>query len=184
MSIVVKDVKEYYWDKPLPFLVEQLPKVRKGRALDLAMGEGRNAVYLAEQGFVVDGVDISREAVQKGMRLAQSRGVRINGVVADLGRYIVRPGHYDLICCFFFLDRTLFPAMIAGLRPGGAILYQSVTTDELQINPSFPLEWCLEPNELLRAFKPLRVLYYRESGLTEGQSHSALASLLAVRSES
>jgi SAM-dependent methyltransferase len=181
VSIPVKDIKDYYWDKPLPFLVEQLPNVPKGRALDLAMGEGRNAVYLAQQGFTVDGVDLSEPSVRKGIGLARSRGVRINGIVADLARYIIRPDHYDLICCFFFLDRSLFPAMIEGLRPGGAILYQSVTTDELTINPSFPREWCLEPNELLRAFRSLRILYYRETGPINRESHSALASLLTVR---
>jgi SAM-dependent methyltransferase len=182
MSIVVKDIKEYSWDKPLPFLVEQLPNVPKGRALDLAMGEGRNAVYLAQQGYKVDGIDLSEPSVRKGMGLARSRGAQINGIVADLGHYAIRPNRYDLICCFFFLDRSLFPAMIGGLRPGGAILYQSVTIDELEINPSFPREWCLEPNELLRSFKSLRVLYYRETDPINQESHSALASLLAVRS--
>lgn len=181
MAIVVKDIKDYYWDKPLPFLVEQLSKAPKGRALDLAMGEGRNAVYLAENGFTVDGVDLSEPSVRKGIGLARSRGVQINGIVADLATYTIRPNHYDLICCFFFLDRTLFPAIIEGLHPGGAVIYQSVTTDELQINPSFSPEWCLEPNELLRAFKSLRVLYYRETGLTNQESHSALSSLVAVR---
>lgn len=179
--LILKEIKEYYWDKPVPFLVEQLPRLRKGRALDLAMGEGRNAVYLAEQGFTVDAVDISEKAVRKGSELARSRGVSINGIVADLDHYRIPPNHYDLICCFFFLARPLFPAMTAGLRPGGAVLYQSVTAEELKINPTFPREWCLEQNELLHSFNNLRVLYYHESALQGIISHSAVASLLAVR---
>lgn len=183
-SLILKDIKEYYWDKPVPFLVEQLPRLRKGRALDLAMGEGRNAVYLAEQGFTVDAVDISEKAVRKGTALARSRGVSIHGIVADLDHYRIPPNRYDLICCFFFLARPLFPAMKEGLRPGGAIVYQSVTIEELKINPTFPREWCLKQNELLHAFKALRTLYYHESPLQGTTSHSAVASLLAVRTDS
>ena len=181
MELIVKDIKEYYWDQPSPFLVEQLPRIQKGRALDLAMGEGRNAVYLAEKGFVVDGVDLSRKSVQKAASLARSRGVRINGIVADLEQYTIRPRRYDLIACFFYLARPLFQEIINALRPGGAILYQSVTTEEMKINPSFPKERCLAPNELLHAFKALRILYYDESPPIEGKSHSAVASLLAVK---
>lgn len=182
-SLILKEIKEYYWDRPVPFLVEQLPRIRKGRALDLAMGEGRNAVYLAEQGFTVDAVDLSEKAVRKGTALAGARNVSINGIVADLDHFRIPPNRYDLICCFFFLARPLFSEIIRGLRPGGALIYQSVTIEELKINPTFPRAWCLEENELLRAFSDLRVLFYHESSLQGTTSHSALASLLAVRPE-
>ena len=180
-SIPVKEVKDFFWDQPLPFLVEQLPRLSRGRALDLAMGEGRNAVYLAQNGYIVDGVDLSSPSVRKAMDLARSRRVRVQGIVADLGQYAIRPESYDLICCFFFLERSLFPAIIRGLRPGGTLLFQSVTVDEIQINPTFPREWCLMHNELLKGFRSLRILHYEETGLENGKSHSALASLLAER---
>lgn len=180
-ALVLKDIKEYFGDRPVPFLVEQLPRLQKGRALDLAMGEGRNALFLAENGFTVDGVDLSEEAVRKAQALARARGVSINAVIADLDRFSIAPESYDLICCFFYLARPLFSEMKSALRPGGAILYQSVTTEELKINPAFPKEWCLEPNELLHAFKGLRILHYRESPPQGNTSHSAVASLLAVR---
>ncbi|TAJ98704.1 MAG: class I SAM-dependent methyltransferase [Candidatus Manganitrophaceae bacterium] len=183
-SLILKEIKEYYWDQPVPFLVEQLPRLRNGRALDLAMGEGRNAVYLAEQGFTVDAVDLSEKAVRKGMALAHGRGVSINGIVADLDHYRIPPDRYDLICCFFFLARPLFSEIAKGLRPGGALVYQSVTTEELKINPTFRREWCLEQNELLHAFRDLRILVYHESSLRGTTSHSALASLLAIRPDS
>ncbi len=182
--LILKDIKEYYWDKPVPFLVEQISRLRKGRALDLAMGEGRNAVYLAEQGFTVDAVDISEKGVRKGTELARSRGVSINGIVADLDHYRIPPNRYDLICCFFFLARPLFTAIKEGLRPGGALIYQSVTVEELKINPTFPRAWCLEQNELIHAFKDLRILYYHESPLQGTTSHSSVASLCAVRPDS
>jgi len=180
-SIPIRDVREYDWNRPLSFLADQIDRLPRGRALDLAMGEGRNAVYLAQQGYQVDGVDLSEPSVLKAMELARSRSVQLRGIVADLATFQVQPGFYDLICCFFFLERSLFPSMIRGLRPGGVILYQSVTIEELEINPSFPIKWCLKPNELLQAFRPLRILYYRETGPVEKSSHSALASLVAER---
>ncbi|MBI3805788.1 MAG: methyltransferase domain-containing protein [Nitrospirae bacterium] len=161
--------------------MESLPRLKKGRALDLAMGEGRNALYLAQNGFQVDGVDLSEEAVRKATALARSHRATIHPIVADLNHFSIRPKSYDLICCFFFLARPLFSAMAQGLRSGGAIVYQSVTTEELKINPNFPKEWCLDPNELLHAFKSLRVLSYQEAPPQGTTSHSAVASLLAVR---
>lgn len=179
-SILYSEMQEDPSIRPLPFLVERLPGLRPGRALDLAMGEGRNAVYLAEKGYAVDGVDRSEGSVRKAMGLARIREVSLHGVVADLEDYRIPPQSYDLICCFFYLARPMFADIQAALRPGGALIYQSVTTDETRINPDFPQEWCLEPNELLHAFPALRVIYYRESDPEDGRSHSALASLVAL----
>jgi hypothetical protein len=145
------------------------------------MGLGRNAVYLARHGWTVDGVDRSLKAVQEAKALASQFGVRINAVVADLADYPIRPAHYDLICCFYFLDRRLLPMMAQGLKVGGAVLYQSVTIDQVALRPGFPREHCLEHNELLAAFKGLRVLYYREAIVNSLGTDAAVASLLAIR---
>src|SRR5581483_5264756 len=172
---------------PLAFLVTQIPSPQSGRALDLAMGDGRNAIYLAQQGYQVDGVDLSEPAVRRAVASARALGLSINGIVADLENYTIRPGRYDLICCFFYLARPLFPAMQQALRPAGKLIYQSVTTDECLYNPHFPKAWCLERNELLPAFQALRILYYEESAtpalISKGMTHTALASLVAVREE-
>ena len=181
MNIILQNLGDEGWTEPLPFLKEQLERLPRGRALDLAMGLGRNAVYLARHGWIVDGVDRSLTAVQKTMALAGRLGVQLNGIVADLGTYELRPARYDLICCFYFLDRRLFPAIRQGLRPDGAVLYQSVTIDELALRPDFPKEHCLGHNELLEAFNGFRVLYYREMIVNTLGSDAAVASLLAIR---
>lgn len=172
-------------DPPLPFLVNQILPVQNGRALDLAMGNGRNAIHLAKQGYEVDGIDLSETAVRSAVASARSLGLSINGIIADLDQFPLAPDRYDLICCFYYLARPLFPAMRKALRPGGKIIYQSVTTDECRFNPNFPKGWCLEPNELLHAFRDLRILYYEESNApaaaAKGMTHTALASLVAVR---
>jgi SAM-dependent methyltransferase len=181
MNIILQNLGDDRWTQPVPFLVEQLDRLPRGRALDLAMGLGRNAVYLARQGWTVDGVDRSLKAVKEAKALASRLGVSINAMVSDLADYPIRPGYYDLICCFYFLDRRLFPMMGQGLKVGGAVLYQSVTIDQLALRPDFPREHCLERNELLAAFKDLRVLYYREAIVNSLGTDAAVASLLAIR---
>jgi hypothetical protein len=85
----------------------------------------------------------------------------------DLGRE-----QYDLVVVFFFLQRDLFPALTAALKPGGFLIYKTYTTEQKHFigGPSHPM-FLLEPNELLRAFPSLRVLHYhetiREKGVAE-----------------
>ena len=183
MSIILQNLGDDRWTQPTPFLVEQLERLPRGRALDLAMGLGRNAVYLARHGWTVDGVDRSLKGVKEAQALASRLGVRINAIVADLADYQIRPASYDLICCFYFLDRRLFPIICRGLKTGGTVLYQSVTIDQLALRPDFPREHCLEHNELLNTFKGLRVLYYREAIVNSLGADAAVASLLAVRQQ-
>ena len=83
----------------------------EGQALDLAMGEGRNALYLAERGYQVTGVDISDVGVARAAALAQENNLNLRTVVADLDNYAIKENEYDLISCFYFLDRRLFPAI-------------------------------------------------------------------------
>lgn len=184
MDIPLRELND---EPPLPFLVEHVAGVKKGRALDLAMGNGRNAIHLAKQGYEVDGIDLSETAVRRAVASARSLGLSINGIIADLDQFPLAPDRYDLICCFYYLARPLFQSMKRALRPGGKILYQSVTTDECRFNPNFPKEWCLAPNELLLAFRDLRILYYEESNVpaavAKGMTHTALASLVAVRED-
>ncbi|NIQ00210.1 MAG: methyltransferase domain-containing protein, partial [Nitrospinaceae bacterium] len=101
----------------------------RGTALDIAMGEGRNAVFAAQQGYRVLGLDISEAGVQKARKLAEENGVRIQTAVVDLDNYLFQPQAYDLILCFNFLDRRLFPGMRGALKPGGLIVYETFNLD-------------------------------------------------------
>jgi 2-polyprenyl-3-methyl-5-hydroxy-6-metoxy-1,4-benzoquinol methylase len=88
-------------NEPALFLVEHIGLLPRGLVLDVAMGEGRNAVYLAKMGFSVEGVDRSADAVQKALELAVSNGVTIRAEVADLEKnYQIKPDTYDVIICF------------------------------------------------------------------------------------
>lgn len=109
------------------FLVAEASGLTPGRALDLACGEGRNAVWLAEQGWQVTGVDFSAVALAKAAKLAAARGVAVEWVQADLLDYEPAPGAYDLVVVLYLqvlaAERTIVMRRAASaLASGGALL--------------------------------------------------------------
>jgi tellurite methyltransferase len=162
---------------PIPFLKDHLDLLPKGQALDLAMGEGRNGVYLATQGFHVTGVDISEVGLKKAQALAAEKGVTLITVVADLEQYDIPPNTFDVIICTYYLQRDLFPKIAAALKPGGVAVIETYTVDNLQYRPKFNRAYLLEPNELLGMLPGLRVLRYQEVDT----GHAAFASILAQK---
>lgn len=162
---------------PIPFLTDHVDLLPKGAALDLAMGEGRNGVFLATKGFRVTGVDISEAGFNKARALASENGVNLTTVVADLEQYTIPPNIFDVILCTYYLQRDLFPKMAAALKPGGMILIETYTMDHLRYRPQFHREYLLERNELLTLLPGLRVLRYQE--VDTGQE--AFASILAQK---
>jgi len=147
---------------PLRFLERHLDLLPKGRALDLGMGTGRNAVYLAANAFRVTGVDISEEALRKARALAAHRAVDIETFAADLESYPLPSASYDVIVCTYYLQRSLFSQIQQALRPGGVAVLETYTVDHLRHQPEFPRRYLLEPNELLRAFTRMRILRYQD----------------------
>ena len=129
----------------------------KGSALDIASGEGRNAVFAAEKGYQTLAVDISATGIEKARDLADEKGVTIETCVVDLDSWEIKQNAFDLILCFNFLDRQIFPVIKNALKPGGLIFYETFTVDYLKYS-SFKREWVLENNELLDAFSDLRIL--------------------------
>ncbi len=143
---------------PVPFLREHVELLPKGQTLDLAMGEGRNGVYLATQGHQVTGVDISEKGLQKAEALANEQGVKVKTIVADLESYTIPPNTFDVILCTYYLQRDLFPKIAQALKPGGIALIETYTTAHLQYRPRFNKNYLLQPNELLTMLPGLRVL--------------------------
>jgi len=133
------------------------------KALDVACGAGRNAVYLAEHGWDVTACDISLEGLHKASALAQGRGVALRLFCQDLETLWLPPNSFDLIVCFFYLQRNLFPVLKATLRPSGLIVYKTYTIDQRRFpgRPRHPVH-LLRPQELLEVFREYRVLTYQE----------------------
>ena len=157
-----------------------------GKALDLAAGAGRNAVFLAEHGFEVEAVDISRAALDRAKQSARSRGVRIKTVAADLDAFVIPKEEYALILDFYFLDRRLIPKIKRGLKKGGMVVFETYTTDQRDMAAGGPskTKYLLKPNELLRLFQGFHILFYREGIFREEGKRRAIASLIAKKKNS
>lgn len=129
--------QELVWSAgPNRFLVAEVAGLEPGRALDLACGEGRNAIWLAEQGWRVTGVDFSDVAVEKGRRIAERRGVEVDWQVEDVLSYEPEPGAFDLVILFYLqlVADELRPVLARAGRavaPGGTFLLVAHDTRNL-----------------------------------------------------
>lgn len=166
-------------DQPSQFLVENIDLLPRRRALDVAMGSGRNAVYLAKMGFQVEGIDISHEAVAEALARAREEGVSIKTRIEDLEKIPhLDEDAYDLVICFNYLQRSLMLPMKKWVKPGGMLVYETFIIDQVRFGKPRNPAYLLEYNELLTTFRDFRVLRYRE-GIIEGRK--AIASILAQK---
>jgi tellurite methyltransferase len=148
--------------EPSPLLVEAVRDLAPGRALDVASGAGRHALHLAALGWQVLAVDGADAGVAFMQAEAARRGLTIEGRVADLMHqprgFAPEPGAYDLVCCFYFLDRTLFAELARALRPGGLLVAAIHTASE-------PGTRLLVPGELGQIIGGLGLTIEREQEL-------------------
>ena len=119
----------YLGERPSPLLSQEIERIRRlapgKRALDIACGEGRNSVFLAQQGFLVTAMDISDVGLGKAVRRAAEAGVTINFQRVDLEGYRFTE-QYDLIINFNFLMRDLIPEAVRALSPGGLLIIDTI----------------------------------------------------------
>ncbi len=151
--------------RPADFLAENYHYLPfEGTVLDMGMGEGRNAVFLAQKGFKVTGVDISSVAVKKAENLANEYGVKIHTKVASLKDYPIPLGSYDAIICFYYVDRSLLEKIRSWLKPGGVLIYEANTLRQRAqaSHKHDPVDYFLKEQELLRMFPGMRLLKYEE----------------------
>lgn len=175
----MKDARSY-WDEtyektpflygkaPSKFIVDMLPRLQKGKLLDVAMGEGRNAVYLAQKGFSVRGFDISDVAVTHARNLAKETGVEITAERADLDLYLMGLMEYDSIVMSHFRPTVIryYTSMISALKQGGTLLIDSLGTqdmDEAISKEEAYRNFYFHSNEILKALNGLRILFYQEA---------------------
>ncbi len=162
---------------PAPLLVEFRNRLPKGTALDLAMGYGRHALYLAAAGWSVHGIERDPDAVAACRREAEQRGLSLRIEQADLDTYRIPATAYDLAVVFYFLDRALIPQIRDAIKPGGAIVYETFSIENQQrFGRPRRTEFCFQPGELAAAFAGFRVLASREA-LVGGQYVSQLVAL-------
>ncbi len=201
MSDVVTQLKSF-WDsrykgaeyaygtEPNDYLVAQMGLIPKGgRVLCLADGEGRNSVFLAEQGFQVTAVDLSREGIAKAKRLAEQRGVTVTFIEADVNSVEIKTAAWDAIVSIFLhlprkLRQALHQRILSGLTPGGIYIYEAYTIDQLGKGTGGPKEpqVLAGPNEILEDFPQDRVHHFFAGGrpIHEGPLHSGAGAVAQV----
>lgn len=166
--------EEYLFGKtPTDLLKTFHTRLSKGTALDVAMGEGRNAVFLAEQGYKVEGLDCSVRGVEKAKRLASEKKVTLEAKVQNLDFYLMPLMKFNTIVMAFYKPAPRFFSEIKrGLAAGGTVLIEGYTVEHYKKNQKtglVDLDQCFKSNELLGLLKDLHILYYNE--MEEGPQH-------------
>lgn len=177
---------EHATAEPSRLLVRAVEKLAPGRALDIACGAGRHAVYLASRGWRVTAVDASRVGVELMQERARLRGVELDARVADLerGEFSVEADAYDLVCDFYYLQRDLFARLRAGVRAGGHFVAAIHMVDDApDIRPMNP-DFLLEPGELRAIFQGWQIEHYHETPFHDpdaGDHTRRTAEIIAVK---
>jgi 2-polyprenyl-3-methyl-5-hydroxy-6-metoxy-1,4-benzoquinol methylase len=175
------------------FLVSMIDRLPAGKILCLAEGEGRNAVWLAQQGNEVTAVDASDVGLQKANRLAEERGVEITAVHADLADYDIGEQRWDAIISIFChlppgLRRDVHRRCVEGLRDDGMILLEAYTPLQLEYRTGGPpvAEMMMDASSLSSELNGLKFLHLQECvrDIHEGEFHEgkgAVVQLLAMK---
>ncbi len=156
----------YLGERPSPFLLQEIGRIRQlapgRRALDIACGEGRNSVFLAQHGFGVTALDISDTGLARGRRRAEEAGVDVDFQQIDLEGFNIS-GQYDLVINFNFLLRDLIPAEVQALSPGGILVFDTIRESEALLASHNPA-YLLGTGELRRIFEEFSgdILLYEE----------------------
>ncbi len=167
---------------PTELLAAWLPRLPRGRALDVACGAGRNALYLAEAGYEVDAIDISSVALDRLRETAQARGVKITCIETDLESGELPNQRYDLIVMARYTQPSLIPRLIGLLRTDGHFLCEEHLANDRDVSGTSDPAFRMAPNELLKLAADLRVLFYKEAIVDDPDGRqSALAQLVACR---
>ena len=136
-------------------------KLAKGAAvLVIAMGDGRNAVPIAQQGLAVTGLDISTVALEKAQQAAEQHGVKLNTVQADMYEHDLGDGRWDLVTNIYYNPAIkIFDKIKAAVRPGGFLLVEGFGSDHQQGPPAWSR---YRPNQLLDELAGWRILEYQD----------------------
>ena len=178
-----------YGTEPNDFLVSAVTKLKRGATLSLAEGEGRNAVWLAQQGFTVSAIEQSEKGVAKTLRLALQRGVIVMAERGELETFHIQPNSWDLVVSIFAhtpqeLRRKLHRQVVAGLKPGGVFVLEAYTPTQIANNTGGPKDAALMPTaELLRS-ELAGLVFDRieevERDVVEGSLHTGTAHVVQV----
>ena len=183
-----------YGTKPNVYLTEVVDQISPGgNVLVIGDGEGRNGVWLAEQGFNVTSVDYSHVAIEKIKSLAESRNVNITAICADLVESDWPPGDFDAVVAIYLhfpssVRAKMHEEMLTALKPGGKVIIEAFTKDQLKYSSGGPpVEDMLFSADILKAdFTAANIIELCEKivHLNEGKYHvgdGAIVRLIAEK---
>ena len=184
------DTEEYvYGTQPNDFLRQNAGQLHPGRTLCLAEGEGRNATFLARLGHSVTAVDSSSVGLKKAARLAQTQGVQIETVHADLADFEIGTEQWDSIVSIFChvppdLRKRLHAAVVEGLKPGGMLLLEAYTPRQIVLGTGGPPvpELTMTLDTLREELRGLDFLHAQETerDVVEGIYHTGRGAVVQV----
>jgi SAM-dependent methyltransferase len=169
--------KPFFNTKPNAFLTEMIRGVKPGTALDVGMGQGRNALFLAQQGWTVTGFDPADKAVAAAQEEAKRLGVNVTTLVARDDQFDFGTERWDLVVLSYVTLRHLIPQIRQSLKPGGLAVVEAFHRDATK-NQSIGSGVVYDTNELLKLFDRFRVIRYED---TEGTADFGLQNLRLVR---
>ena len=163
---------------PVPLLARTAAQLPPGRALDLACGTGRNALWLARQGWSVTAVDGAPTAIEILRRRAHEQGLAVDAKVADLerGEFQIESSAWDLICICYYLQRDLFEPAKSRLAPAGVLL----AIVHIAAPGEQPTNHRLGPGELAEYFRSWEILHHYE-GQPSDPAHLRPVAEIVVR---
>lgn len=147
---IYKERREQHNQSPAAVLIENrsLLTTTQGLALDVACGTGTNAIYLASLGYRVEAWDISDVAIEQLAQKAKASGAAITGICCNITPRHFEGRQFDLVLNCHYLDRTLLPAMLKAIRPGGLLCFQTFSANkQIDFGPKNP-GFLLAPGEL------------------------------------
>lgn len=168
--------------QPNAFLVEMVKGRKTGAALDVGMGQGRNAIYLAQQGWTVTGFDPADKAVAQANAAAAKLGVTLTTVVQGSEDFDFGEGRWDLIVLSYVTVRDISDRVVRALKPGGIVVVEAFHRDVTRQRPVGG-GVVFDSNELLTLFAKLRVLRYEDADATSdfGGAGSRAVRLCAMK---
>lgn len=153
---------------------------QRPRALDIAGGAGRHAIWLAELGYRVTLIDIAEAGLHIARDRATQHGVQLETIQLDLDDSPLPPGPWDLILCSMFLDRSLFKRAAPVLAPQGTLVYLQPTQTNLTRHEKPPRDFLLEDGEMpsLVTAAGLNIIHYEEGWLEDGRHDACVVAQL------
>jgi SAM-dependent methyltransferase len=145
--------------KPNAFLVEMTRNRKPGKALDVGMGQGRNSIFLAQQGWDVTGFDPADEGIRGAKAEADRLSLKINAQVTTFEQFDFGENRWDLIVLTYEPTKQIAPRIERALKPGGAVIVEDRHLDTRRVWPA----GTFRDNELVSLFPGLRVLRYEDT---------------------